>query len=134
MFYHDVVGYSRDPLRFGLWQWMIATAYFRDSGDIRRGTFKTTTRQMADIGKMHRSSVVRFVAELVESGMVEVVKKGGPKKPSVYRVMNYDRYQPEANHNLNRNANHALSHKRTDGNAGPAGIPEVPEAISEPLH
>ena len=133
MFDHDVVGHSRDPLRFGLWQWMIATAYFRDSGDIMRGTFKTTTRQMAEISKLHRSSVVRFVAELVESGMVEVVKKGGPKKPSIYRVVNYDRYQPGANHKANRNTDHSVNHKRTAANSDTAGVPGGPETINEPF-
>jgi len=77
--------------------------------------------------------VVRFVAELVESGMVEVVKKGGPKKPSIYRVVNYDRYQSGANHKADRNTDHSVNHKRTAANPDTVGIPGCPETISEPF-
>jgi hypothetical protein len=133
MFSHDVVGYFRDPLRFGLWQWMIATAYFRDSGGMRRGTFKTTTRQLSEFSGMHRSSIVRFVDELVAAGMLEVVEKGVPRKPSTYRVVNYDLYQSDASHIANRSADHSEDHKRTAEDSATVGVFGQPKTIGEPI-
>ena len=91
---HPVVGMRR-PLHHCTWRWMVDLAYFKDSGDLKRGQFRATCRELADVWGMPLSTFHRFKRELVDFLMVEVVDGPTHRAPSLWTIVNYDLYQME---------------------------------------
>ena len=93
-YFHPIVGKDR-PLRHFTWRWMVDLAFFNDSGDIKRGQFKATCRELAEVWGMPLATFHRFKRELVEACMVEVIDGPTRRAPSLWTIVNYDRFQAE---------------------------------------
>ena len=91
---HPIVGKSR-PLHHWTWRWMVDLAWFKDSDDIKRGQFRATCRQIAAAWGMPLATFHRFKNELVAAGMITVVDGPTSRAPSLWTIVNYDRFQAE---------------------------------------
>ena len=91
---HPIVGKSR-PLHHWTWRWMVDLAWFKDSDDIKRGQFRATCRQIAAAWGMPLATFHRFKNELVAAGMITVVDGPTSRAPSLWTIVNYDRFQVE---------------------------------------
>jgi hypothetical protein len=91
---HPIVGKSR-PLHHWTWRWMVDLAWFKDSDDIKRGQFRATCRQIAAAWGMPLATFHRFKNELVAAGMITVVDGPTRRAPSLWTIVNYDRFQVE---------------------------------------
>ena len=91
---HPIVGKSR-PLHHWTWRWMVDLAWFKDSDDIKRGQFRATCRQIAASWGMPLATFHRFKNELVAAGMITVVDGPTSRAPSLWTIVNYDRFQVE---------------------------------------
>ena len=80
-FEHPIVGEHR-PLHCLLWIRMVSLAYFKTKGDIQRGQFKATYRQLADRYGIPLSSFRDFKNELVGAGMLAVETGSTLRQPS----------------------------------------------------
>lgn len=128
-FSHQIVGIAR-PLRFALWQWMIGEAYFKDSGELRRGQFSATNRQLADVVGMPLGTLKTFKAELVETGMVSVSRPTSARAPSVWTVSNYDEFQSKT---PNPSPNPSIAINPTPADQAVTGVLDVSETATQPI-
>ena len=94
---HPIVG-ERRPLLCLLWFRMISMAYFRESGGLKRGQFKSTFRQLADLYGIPLATFRDFKNELVAAGMITVEPGATNRQPSTFTIVNYDLYQCEIAH------------------------------------
>ena len=102
---HPVVG-MQDARRCLLWMWMIDLCYFNDADGLKRGQFRATVRDLADVVGMSKSAAQRFKDDLVREGMVTVEPGPTKRSPSTWTLVNYDRHQ--AGHSVG----HMMGHER----------------------
>jgi len=76
------------------WLWMIEKAVWKKRGDLDRGEFTYTLRDMATTFHWSPNKVSRFVNILCHHNMLET-RKDGPMKTSrtIYKIKNFDKYQ-----------------------------------------